>query len=112
MRAPSALIFLLGFTPVLLGACSAGRAAEKAPPPAGSGGGPGGGCNAPVPVPAAPVLQKPMPFEVQAIGSAEAYSNVAVHAQITGELTSVNFKEGDDVKQGQVLFTLVQRPLQ
>jgi membrane fusion protein, multidrug efflux system len=111
MRAPTALIFLLGLAPVLLGACSAGGAAEKAPPPAGSGGR-GGGGNAAVPITAAPVLEKPMPFEVQAIGSAEAYSNVAVHAQITGELTSVNFKEGDDVKQGQILFTLDQRPLE
>ena len=40
------------------------------------------------------------------------YSTVAVHAQITGELTSVNFKEGDDVKKGQVLFTLDRRPLE
>ena len=37
---------------------------------------------------------------------------VAVHAQITGELTSVNFKEGDDVRKGQVLFTLDRRPLE
>ncbi len=33
-------------------------------------------------------------------------------AQITGQLTSVGFKEGDDVKQGEVLFTLDRRPLE
>ena len=38
--------------------------------------------------------------------------SVAVRAQLTGELTSVNFKEGDDVAQGQVLFTLDRRPLE
>jgi multidrug efflux system membrane fusion protein len=59
----------------------------------------------------APVVQKAVPLNFQAIGSAEAYSNVVMHAQITGELTSVGFKEGDDVKEGQVLFTLDQRPL-
>ena len=53
-----------------------------------------------------------MPLEIAVIGSGEAYSIVAVHAQITGELTSVNFKEGDDVSEGQVLFTLDRRPLE
>jgi multidrug efflux system membrane fusion protein len=58
------------------------------------------------------VVQKEMPLEIDAIGTAEAYSSVAVHAQITGELTSVNFRQGDDVQAGQVLFTLDQRPLE
>ena len=46
------------------------------------------------------------------IGTAEASSNVSVRAQITGSLTSVNFREGDDVTKGQVLFTLDRRPLE
>jgi multidrug efflux system membrane fusion protein len=46
------------------------------------------------------------------IGSAEAYSNVAVHPQITGQLTSVDFKEGEDVKKGDIIFTLDFRPLE
>ena len=37
---------------------------------------------------------------------------MAVHAQITGELTSVHFNEGEDVREGQVLFTLDRRPLE
>jgi multidrug efflux system membrane fusion protein len=53
-----------------------------------------------------------MPLELNAIGSVEPSSSVAVRAQLTGELTSVNFKEGDDVTQGQVLFTLDRRPLE
>jgi multidrug efflux system membrane fusion protein len=53
-----------------------------------------------------------MPLALTVIGTAEASSNVAVHAQITGALTSVNFKEGDDVTKGQVLFTLDRRPLE
>jgi len=64
-----------------------------------------------VPVDAGAVVQKAMPMTIDVIGTAEAYSTVAVHAQITGELTSVNFKDGDDVKNGQVLFTLDRRPL-
>jgi multidrug efflux system membrane fusion protein len=53
-----------------------------------------------------------MPITIGVVGTAEAYSTVAVHAQITGELTSVNFTDGDDVVKGQVLFALDRRPLE
>jgi multidrug efflux system membrane fusion protein len=65
-----------------------------------------------VPVSVAPVVQKAMPIDLSVIGSAQAYSTVAVHAQVTGELTSVNFAQGDDVRKGQTLFTLDRRPLE
>src|SRR5260221_1766328 len=65
-----------------------------------------------VPVTIATVIEKEMPVEIGVIGTAEAYSSVAVRAQITRELTSVNFQQGDDVSAGQVLFTLDQRPLE
>jgi multidrug efflux system membrane fusion protein len=68
--------------------------------------------SAAVPVTVAPVVEKDMPVEIGVIGTAEAYSSVAIRAQITGELTSVNFRQGDDVRAGQVLFTLDQRPLE
>jgi len=35
-----------------------------------------------------------------------------VKTQVTGELTGVYFKEGDDVKKGQLLFTLDKRPFE
>jgi len=60
----------------------------------------------------AAVVKKPMPLEIRVIGTAEAESTVAVHAQITGGITSVSFTEGDDVTEGQVLFTLDRRPLE
>jgi len=88
-------------------ACSAGGEGLPQQPPKG-----GGPQQQAVPVTVATVVQKSMPVDIRVIGSAEAYSNVAVHAQITGELTSVGFKEGDDVKKGQVLFTLDRRPLE
>jgi membrane fusion protein, multidrug efflux system len=72
---------------------------------------PGSRGPAAVPVATSNVERKSMPLSLNVIGTAEAYSNVAVHAQITGSLTSVNFKEGDDVAKGQVLFTLDTRPL-
>jgi multidrug efflux system membrane fusion protein len=65
-----------------------------------------------VPVTIATAVQKSMPVDVRVIGTVEPSSTVAVRAQITGALTSVNFREGDDVKEGQVLFTLDRRPLE
>ena len=87
--------------------CSGGEAVSSTPPS-----GRGGGQNPPVPVTAATVEQKSVPFDVQAIGTVIAASTVAVRSQITGELMSVNFKEGDEVKEGQVLFTLDKRPFE
>jgi membrane fusion protein, multidrug efflux system len=89
---------------ILSGCTDAGRA-ESAGPPRPAGG-------APVPVVLARVERKPVPLQLTAIGTVEASTSVAVRAQITGELTSVNFKEGDDVVAGQVLFTLDRRPLE
>jgi membrane fusion protein, multidrug efflux system len=65
-----------------------------------------------VPVTIATVTRKAMPIEIRVIGAAEAYSTVAIRAQITGQLLSVNFREGDDVTRGQVLFELDRRPLE
>jgi len=65
-----------------------------------------------VPVLAATVEQKDMPIEVQAIGTVEAYSTVSVKTQITGELTGVFFREGQDVKKGDLLFALDKRPFE
>jgi multidrug efflux system membrane fusion protein len=53
-----------------------------------------------------------MPLDLRVIGSVEPASTVEVHAQVTGQLTSIGFKEGDEVKQGDVLFTLDRRPLE
>ncbi len=90
-------------------ACSGGEAVQQTPAPAE---GRGGGQGPSVPVTTASVVQKAVPLDLQAIGTVIAASTVAVHAQITGELTSVNFKEGDEVQEGQILFTLDKRPLE
>jgi multidrug efflux system membrane fusion protein len=53
-----------------------------------------------------------MPLTITAVGTVEAYSTVAVRAQVTGELKNVNFSQGDDIQAGQVLFVLDTRPLE
>ena len=87
-----------------LTACARGEAQQQ-PRPSGGGGGA-------VPVTVSTIAEKEMPVEIVGIGAAEAFSSVSIRAQITGELTSVNFRQGDDVRAGQVLFTLDERPLQ
>jgi RND family efflux transporter MFP subunit len=53
-----------------------------------------------------------MPVLIDAVGTVESQHSVTVHPQISGVLTAVRFKEGDFVKQGQVLFEIDPRPLQ
>jgi multidrug efflux system membrane fusion protein len=88
-----------------------GEAAPQSQQGGGAGRGRGGGDQA-LPVTVAQVVQKRMPIDIRVIGTAEAYQVVSVHAQITGQLTAVNFKEGEDVSKGQVLFALDRRPLE
>jgi multidrug efflux system membrane fusion protein len=63
----------------------------------------------PAPVVTATAERRDVPHQLLAIGAVEAYSTVSVKTQVTGELTGVYFKEGDDVKKGQLLFTLDKR---
>jgi len=108
MRISLALVLGSLVATATLPGCSFGEAS----PQQQQGNGGGGQQQPAVPVTVAPVVKKPMPLQISVIGAAEANSTVAVHAQITGELMSVNFNEGDDVKMGQVLFTLDRRPLE
>jgi multidrug efflux system membrane fusion protein len=63
-----------------------------------------------VPVTVARVEQRSMPMQIRAIGSVQPFSTVAVRALVGGELTKVWFREGDDVRRGQMLFTIDPRP--
>lgn len=62
-----------------------------------------------VPVAVAAVEQKTVPLQIQSIGTVEAYSTVSVKAQVGGELVRVHIKEGQDVKKGDLLFTIDPR---
>lgn len=64
----------------------------------------------PVPVTSAAVIQKTVPVQLNAIGNVEAYSTVSVKSQIGGILNRVHFKEGQDVRKGDILFTIDPRP--
>jgi multidrug efflux system membrane fusion protein len=68
--------------------------------------------NRAVPVQVATVQQKQMPIYVTALGTVTPYYTVTVKARVTGELTRVNFREGQDVRQGEELMTIDPRPYQ
>lgn len=64
----------------------------------------------PVPVTVGIAVQKAVPLQVGAIGNVEASSTVGVKAQTGGILTKIHFTEGQDVKKGDLLFTIDPRP--
>ena len=81
-------------------------------PDTGPGGGRGGFGNRVQPVSAAEVKRADMPVWVGAVGTAVPRNLVTVRTRVDGELVRLNFREGDIVKQGQVLAEIDPRPFQ
>ena len=81
---------------VALTGCHGGKGEKRQPPAAA--------------VLYAPVVKKAVPLTLDAIGTVEASSSVLVRALATGELKHVTFKEGQPVKQGQLLFEIDPAP--
>lgn len=65
-----------------------------------------------VPILVAKVQQKTVSDTIRAIGRVEAFSTVDVKAQINGQVMQVHFRQGQDVKQGDLLFTIDPRPFE
>jgi len=89
------IMFLLSST---LPACAPKKREEKpkAPPPAL--------------VEIGPVVSRDVPIEIKTFGTMEASESVTVKPMLSGELTQVGFREGDEVAAGALLFTLDPRP--
>lgn len=64
------------------------------------------------PVMVAEVTQKDIPVELRAIGRVEPYARVTIKSRVNGELQSVHFREGQEVKAGDLLFTIDPRPFE
>jgi multidrug efflux system membrane fusion protein len=67
---------------------------------------------APVPVVAAAVAQKDLPIYLNGVGTVIAYNTDVVRAQIQGQITSINFTEGQQVHAGDLLAQIDPRPYQ
>ena len=61
------------------------------------------------PVTAAQVAEKDMPMILKAPGTVEPLANVAIKPRVDGQIVEVGFREGDLVKEGDLLFRLDDR---
>lgn len=72
----------------------------------------GGKQSAPAtPVVAGAAAKQTVPVEIEAIGTATAFSAITVRSKVAGEITQVHFKEGQDIKKGDPLFNIDCRDL-
>ena len=112
----SKIFVLAGLLLLPLAGCSSENPSEAGGAPAGGGGrgaGRGGrGGGAAVPVVTGRAETKAIPITIPAVGTAEALATVQVRSQVTGQLSQIHFKEGQEVRKGQVLFTIDPRPFQ
>jgi len=93
------LVVLAG---AFLGACSdkgSGQAQAK-----------GSGAREAIPVAVEAALSKSVPVQVRAVGNVQAYASVTLKSQLDGEVARIHIVEGKEVKKGDLLFTLDQRP--
>ena len=88
---------------------AANAAAED---PAASRRGGVGRANTVVPVLVSPATAKDVPIYLVGIGTVQASASVTVRSQIDGKLVAVNFKEGQDVKAGDLLAQIDPRSYQ
>jgi len=96
ISSPSAFACVAFMSLAVLSSCQGGKEGKKAPPPA--------------PVTVEKVAIRDFPIRLTASGAVEAFAVVNVKAQIGGILRSIHFNEGQQVKKGDVLFTIDPRP--
>jgi len=86
----------------LAGLAGCGRSSSSG----GAGGAPA------VPVQVAVAAQQDVPRRVESIGTVQALRTVSVKSQVDGIIAQISFKEGEDVRAGELLVTLDRRPLE
>ncbi|OUS15396.1 hypothetical protein A9Q88_11360 [Gammaproteobacteria bacterium 50_400_T64] len=75
---------------MLLGACSE----QEAPP------------RPPLELPVVEVIQRDQPIEIEMVGQTIGSSDIPIRARVDGFLTSMDFAEGGNVQQGDLLYTI------
>src|SRR6202162_1502461 len=102
LKAASYALILTSLGLIFLAGCDNKQTVPTAP----SGGRP------PAPVVVSTVEQRDLPVQITAIGNVEAYQTVQIRSQVNGQIQKIFFKEGEDVREGQLLFRLDKRPFQ
>jgi membrane fusion protein, multidrug efflux system len=65
-----------------------------------------------VPVTAGTVTAQDVPVFLNGIGTVQAYNMVAIKSRVDGQIVKVDFKEGQEVKEGEPLLQIDPRPFQ
>jgi membrane fusion protein, multidrug efflux system len=65
-----------------------------------------------IPVTAGTVATEDVPVFLHGIGTVQAYNSVAIKSRVDGQIVKVDFKEGQDVKEGDPLFQIDPRSYQ
>jgi RND family efflux transporter MFP subunit len=73
---------------------------------------PAGGAPPPPAVTVAKPIQRPVTDQDEYVGRFVAVDSVEVRARVSGYLDQIHFKDGQMVKQGDLLFTIDKRPFQ
>lgn len=63
-----------------------------------------------VPVLAEAVATRDVPVYLRGLGSVSAFNTVTVKARVDGQITKINFREGQEVKRGDLLVEIDPRP--
>ncbi|MEK6779478.1 MAG: efflux RND transporter periplasmic adaptor subunit [Candidatus Deferrimicrobiota bacterium] len=100
LRGIPTLVMVCGSLTLLAG-CSGGAGSKATPP---------GGQPPSVPVTAGSAVRKDVPVQLRTIGTVEAYSSVSVKTMVNGQIVKVGFREGQEVKQGDLIFVIDPRP--
>jgi multidrug efflux system membrane fusion protein len=66
----------------------------------------------PVPVQTAVAQMRDVPRTVESVGAVQALRNVLVKSQVDGMISEIHFREGDEVKAGDLLVSLDRRPFE
>jgi membrane fusion protein, multidrug efflux system len=104
-RSPRQIVFLIAgiavavFAVVVIFWRHTSTQAALAPPPG-------------VPVTISEAAQKDVPIYYDALGTVSALNTVAIRAQVTGQIVSIDFRQGQEVKQGDVLAKIDPAPFQ
>ena len=86
----------------MAGLVAAVSCARKAPPAAPEA----------VPVRVGTVQQKAVPVQIRNIGTVQPFTAVSVKALVSGEILEVHFREGQEVRKNDLLFSIDPRPYQ
>jgi len=65
-----------------------------------------------VPVTVAQATSRDVPIYSDALGTVQALNTIAIRAQVNGQLVSIDFRQGQEVRRGDVLARIDPAPLQ